>query len=327
MRKKITALLMIALLTVLTLGGCKSGSSGASTGSGGKILCLCTDLSDTFLGTLFGAMKTHASSLGATVDIVETGGSVEEQANQVAAAKAAGYTAIIMRLADASTALQMNVASNDIPIIYVNSQPSDEHLTANKYIFAGSSEEQAGQYQAEYVLSKLGNPKSLNVIIFEGEPGHAGTIGRTKAVKETLKASGCTANYVFVDYANWSADTAAYKLGIFMKTGQSVDAIFCNNDNMAIGAIEGMKKYGLDYTKIPVCGVDATTDGCASIEAGEMAFTVLQDADGQALAAVQAAVALGNGGTIEGIEYAESDGKYIYVPFTPVTASNVSQYK
>ena len=112
-----------------------------------------------------------------------------------------------------------------------------------------------------------------------------------------------------------------------MKTGQSVDAIFCNNDTMALGAIEGMKQYGLDYTKIPVCGIDATSDACASILAGEMQFTVLQDAKNQGASAVMAAKVLGSGGSIKDVEGSTDDLKYVYVPFVPVDSSNASQYK
>ena len=95
---------------------------------------------------------------------------------------------------------------------------------------------------------------------------------------------------------------------------------------MALGAIEAMKEYDLDYTSIPVCGVDAIEDGCTSIQNGEMAFTVLQDAETQAQRAVEAAITLGNGGTITDIEGASEDGKYIWVPFVPVDSSNVSSY-
>ena len=328
--KKIITVLLTGLLLVTVIAGCGAASeSTASTGGGGKakILLIMNDVTDTFRGQLADAVTSAATSSGATVDLVETGGSVEMEAELVATAASKGYTAIILRPSDASTALQMNVAAGNLPIIYVNNQPSDEHLTADKYIYAGSSEEQAGQLQAEYVLKKLGNPSSLNVIIFEGEQGHSATIGRTNAVIKTLKENGCNATYVFKDYANWSDTEAEYKLGIFMKTGQSVDAVFCNNDTMALGVISGMKKYGLDYTKIPVCGVDATADGCESISSGEMAFTVLQSAAGQGASAVKAAIALGNGGTIEGIDYVTEDHKCIYVPFESVDASNVSQYK
>jgi len=324
--KKILTALLITTLMLMSLTGCGSATASAG-GNGGKILYLVTDKSDTFRATLSDAITDAAAASGVSIDVVETGDEVENQVELVTSAKEKGYSAIILRLADASTALQMNFASNGLPIIYVNNQPSDEHLTTDKYIYVGSNEEEAGKFQAEYVLKKLGNPKSLNVIIFEGERGHSGAVGRTKSVKDTLKENGCEANYVFVDYANWSDEEAMRKLMIFAKTNQEVDAIFCNNDTMALGVIEGMKELGLDYTSIPVCGVDATADGCASIEAGEMQFTVLQNAKGQGEAAVNAAVTLANGGSTQSLENATKDGKYIFVPFEPVDSSNVSQYK
>ncbi|MCR5271647.1 MAG: substrate-binding domain-containing protein [Lachnospiraceae bacterium] len=325
--KKLITCLLTATLLVTTATGCSGNGLSAGSATSGKILYIVTDLNDTFRATLSEEIQAQASAQGVTLDMVETGNSVEEQAAQVAQAKSAGYSAIILRLSDASTALQMNVASNGLPIIYVNNQPDDEHLSADEFIFVGSDEEQAGQYQAEYVLNKLGNPASMDVIIFEGEEGHSGTIGRTDSVKENLKESGCDVNYVFVDYANWSDTEAQAKFDIFMKTGQNVDAIFCNNDTMALGVIEGMKEHGLDYSKIPVCGVDATSDGCASIEAGEMSFTVLQNAEGQASAAVHAASVLASGDSIKSVENATEDCKYIFVPFESVDSSNVSQYK
>ncbi len=328
--KRIIISLLTIVLVIGSICGCAGKTSGSTASGGGgstKILFLMTDTNDTFRATLTDAVLAAAKSQGVTLDMVETGGDAEFETQQIMGAKAAGYSAIILRAGDASTALQMNVVSNDLPIIYVNSQPSDSHLEAGKYIYVGSDENQAGVYQAEYVLNKLGNPKTMNVIIFQGEQGHFATIARTKSVKKALKENGCDANYVFVDTANWSDAEAKEKFAIFMKTGQSVDAIFCNNDTMALGAIEGLKEFGLDYTKIPVAGVDASADGCASILAGEMAFTVLQDAKGQANAAVQAAAVLGKGGDLSTVEGTSDDLKYVWVPFSPVDSSNAASIR
>ncbi len=328
---RIFACVLTGALVIGALSGCGSkASSGASSGSGsggGKILFIMTDVEDTFRKTLSDAVVSAGKSKGVTLDMVETGSDIQQQVDLVSSAKSKGYTAIILRAADASTAPQMNGSAGDLPIIYVNSEPSIDHLTQDKYIYVGSDEYEPGKYQAEYVLKKLGNPKSLNVIIFGGEKGHPATVLRTKSVKDTLKKNGCKANYVFLDTANWSDTEALEKFRIFMKTGQSVDVIFCNNDTMALGTLEGLKEYGLDYTKIPVCGVDATADACASIAAGEMAFTAFQNAKGQAEAAVEAAMVLGNGGSISTVEGSTSDGKYVYVPFEAVDASNVSKYQ
>lgn len=320
---RILSALLIGVVVIGSLVGCANKSTSSSSGTI-KVLYIITDF-DTFRQKLSDAVIAEGKSQGADITMVESGSSVETQVSLVSSAKEQGYDAIILRLADADTALQMNTASNGLPIIYLNSEPSEEYLDSNTNIFVGSEEEVAGQYQAEYVIKKLGT-KSMNIIIFEGEKGHSGTIGRTNGVRNTLADNGVDANIVFMDYADWSADGAKEKFAIFMKTGQSVDAVFCNNDNMALGAIEAMKEYDLDYTSIPVCGVDAIEDGCTSIQNGEMAFTVLQDAETQAQRAVEAAITLGNGGTITDIEGASEDGKYIWVPFVPVDSSNVSSY-
>lgn len=46
-------------------------------------------------------------------------------------------------------------------------------------------------------------------------------------------------------------------------------------------AVEACKEAGIDLSAVPVLGVDATAEGCAAIEAGEMAFTVYQSGTGQ----------------------------------------------
>lgn len=325
--KKTIAIALISILTISMLSGCSNGSGSSASSGGIKVLYSVCDVDDTFRASLTDGIIAAAKAEGITLDVSYCGSSVDDQATEIAAAKAAGYDALIVRLTDVSTALQMEVTSNDLPIVFVNNQPDDDYLEAGKYIYVGSQEEEAGELQVEYVMSKLGNPTSLNVVIFEGEKGHSGTIGRTSAVKNTLKDKGVDVNYVFVDYATWSDTIAAEKLNIFFKTGQPYDAIFCNNDTMALGVCQALKDNGIDPSSIPVMGVDATSDGCASIAAGEMAFTVLQDAEGQAQKAVEAIVAMASGGSISSIDGVSDDSKYVWVPFSPVDASNVSQYQ
>ena len=323
--KKVLSIILMGCLAMGLLVGCGGSSSGSTSGSA-KVLFIVTDLEDTYRALLADKISSAAEASGVELDVEESGSDVNAQLQLVEDAKSNGYEAIIMILADSDTALQMQVASNDLPIVYVNSRPDDSVLEANQYVFVGSDEEQAGEYQAEYVWEKLGKPSSLNAIILEGEQGLSGTIGRTSAVKNYFKDQGVEVNYVFVDFCNWSDKTAEEKLEVFYKTGQSFDAVFCNNDTMALGACESLKSHGYDLDKIPVCGVDATEDGCASINAGDMQFTVLQDAEGQANAAVQACATLVNGGQITDVDGGSDDGLFVWVPFQKVDASNVSDY-
>ncbi len=75
-----------------------------------------------------------------------------------------------------------------------------------------------------------------------------------------------------------------------------------------------------------ILGVDASADGCAAIQNGEMAFSVRQNGPGQGKTAVEAALTLISGGSAEKMEGITEDGKYVYVPFEKVDASNAAQY-
>ena len=193
-------------------------------------------------------------------------------------------------------------------------------------MFVGSYEWDAGRYQAEYVWDKLGKPSSLNALIFMGQQGHSGTIGRTGAVKEFFRKNNVNANFVFCDYGSWSDEIAAAKFEIFMKTNQSFDAVFCNNDTMALGIVEAMKKHGFSTEEIPVCGVDATADGCQSIIDGGMQFTAYQSASGQGEMSIQTAIALATVGTAKNVNGITEDGTIVWVPFEKVTIDNVKNY-
>ncbi|MDD6381201.1 MAG: substrate-binding domain-containing protein [Lachnospiraceae bacterium] len=325
--KKIISAACVATMSIGMLAGCGStkSSSGSIDGSGTRIMLIGTDRDDAYRKLLMDGIADQAKKAGVTLDDEECGNDVEKQAEAARKAASGGYDAIICRIADASTAPQIELAAGDLPIIYVNNQPDETALKADKYMYVASDEEECGRLQAEYVIKKV-NKKEMNIVIMLGEKGHSATIARTRANKNTLKKEGINYHVLFSDYANWNDEQARHDLDLFFKTGQSVDAIFCNNDTMALGAVQALKDNGLDPSKIPVTGCDATPDGCKSIASGGMQYTVFQNAAGQARKAIEIAVALGKGGTAKGISGVTDNLLYGWVPFEPVDASNVKDY-
>ena len=67
-----------------------------------------------------------------------------------------------------------------------------------------------------------------------------------------------------------------------------------------------------------VGGVDATADALASLEAGELATTVFQDASGQGAGGVKAAISLINGEKVD---------DYVDVPYQLVTLDNIADFE
>ncbi|MBR6003597.1 MAG: substrate-binding domain-containing protein [Lachnospiraceae bacterium] len=329
MLKRTIVLMLVSAMLVLSLAGCgpKKSGGGSVNGNGVKILVAIHDETDSFLNTLIEAIQAKATSVGATTDVVTCGGDATVQRQQIAEAAGKGYDAVICRLADATTILQMEIAAGDTPIVFINNEPSSDYLKADKFIYVGSYEQDAGRYQAEYIWNGLGKPSSLNLIIMEGQKGHAAVPQRTNAVKYFFLDNGVDANIVFCDYGDWS-DTVAYdRLDMFKITGQPFDCIICNNDPMAIGAINWLKDNGYDTHKVLVAGIDATDDGCAAVRAGDLYMTVLQDTVGQGEAAIESAITLAKGKSVSTLSGATEDLKYVWVPFVPITPSNIDQYK
>ena len=117
-------------------------------------------------------------------------------------------------------------------------------------MYVASDEFLAGQYQAEYILEHFSDKDEINVAILKGPKGASGTLGRTNGLKRTLKASGKKIHYVFADYANWSTDTAQEMLELFLRTGQAVDCVAANNDDMALGGLAAFEQAGISTDSV-----------------------------------------------------------------------------
>lgn len=321
MRKKFGILLAVMMLA---LTGCGS-SSGVASNNDIKILLILNQM-DSFRGTLVASARDTAAAQGVQFEFKDAEGSIENQVNYLKAAKQEGYDVILCSPVSAETAVELKASAGDIPIVFINSCPDEKQLKEGKYIYAGSDEFVSGQFQAEYVLNKMADKQEINVVLLKGEKIHSATIGRTNGVKQTLEESGKKINYVFEDYGDWDQGLAKHMFEIFLKTGSPVDCVICENDTMALGVIEACKEANIDLNTLPVLGIDATSDGCAAIKSGDMAFTVFQSGVGQGEAAVKAAIRFAKGESLDSLEGVSDDGKYIWVPFEKVDSTNVSQY-
>lgn len=324
-RKSIYSLFLCVSMLVLMLTGCSGGGKSASSGNAKILISTCAK-GDAFRDMLISALESACDAQKIEYTTVYAEQSAEQQVAQIKDAKSQGYTAVICRLMDADTALQIERAADGLPVIFVNNSPDESYLKEDKYIYVASDENVAGSYQAQYVLDKLSGKSEINVMILQGEKTHSATKGRTEAAKRVLNESGKKINYLFQDYADWSPELGKEYFEIFNSTGRTVDCVISNNDSMAVGAIAGMEACGVDPASIVVCGVDATADACQLVKEGKMDFTVCQNAVNQANAAVDVAALLSSGKSIKDYAGASDTGYQVWVDFEKVDASNVDAY-
>ena len=196
-----------------------------------------------------------------------------------------------------------------IPIVNVNSETKTVPTA-----FIGSRDEQSARLAMEYIAKRLGGKGE--VVMMHGYMGQAAQIKRDAGAREVL-AKYPSIHLLAEQTAEWDRAKAMSLMENWMQAyGDRINAVFAQNDEMAMGAllaIENAKKKD----KIIVVGVDAIADALEAVKASRLDATVFQDAEGQGSQAVETAMK---------IIRKQPFAKETYIPFRLVTKDNVGQY-
>jgi ABC-type sugar transport system substrate-binding protein len=274
---------------------------------------------DNFLTVLRNGISDYAKTQpGVSVQIEDAKDDVSKQLSQVQNFIANGVNAIIVNPVDTSATAAITHAAADagIPLVYVNREPADVEKLGPKAAFVASNEKDSGTLETQAICKLLGGKGAILVI--EGQLSNQAAVQRTADIHDVIKTDDCKGIKVIAEQtANWDRTQAQNLVTNWLSKGLQFDAIVSNNDEMAIGAIQALKAAGVDTKKAIVGGVDATQDALASLKNGDLKVTVFQDAAGQGKGAVDAALALAAGKTID---------KKVYIPFQLVTPENMDKF-
>jgi len=310
-------LVLVMLLSVLSAcaPAATSTESAATAPSGDQPIKigLTMKFDDLWLTTLRDAMTAYAQSQpGVELIAVDSKEDVATQLGQVENFVAQGVDAIIIIPANTDAADPMTKAAQDagIPLVYVNRIPSN---LPEGVAYVGSDSIQAGIMQAEWLAEKLGGKG--NVVIMNGDLAQEAAQKRTEGEKQVF-ATFPDIQIIKEDTASWDRAQGLALMENWLSTGDQIDAVASNNDEMAIGALQAIEAAGL-LGQILVGGVDASPDALAEMDKGRLNVTVFQNAKGQGEGGIQAAIALARGEKIEQITW---------IPFELVTPENYKDY-
>lgn len=267
---------------------------------------------DQFLQKVADGMTARAALNGVELNIFAAQEKTDVQLGQVENFIAQKVDGIVIVPVDTDAAGPMTeaVTGAEIPLVYVNRRPSD--LPA-EVPYVGSDSLVSGTLEMEE-LAKLAGGKG-NVAIIQGDPANEAALLRTKGCKDVV-AKNPGMKVVKEQAGNWQRDRGLAIMENWLQSGEQIDVVCANNDEMALGAIEALKAAGkLDGTIVG--GVDATGDALAAMGSGDLEVTVFQDAKGQGAGGVDAIVELYNGTTVPG---------YVDVPYQLVTPANMAEF-
>ena len=300
---------------------------------------------DTFMTGVRNAMRAEMDRQGGELEIVDSQNRQPTQNDQVDAYISKGANALIVNPVDRTAAqpLMEKAKAEGLPIVFVNREPYAEVMNAyDKIWYVGAKAEESGTQSGQIIVDYFkAHPEAdknkdgkIQYIMIRGEQGHQDATLRTEYSLKAIKDGGFEVVELGNDTANWDKVQATDKMkGFISAVGiENIEAILANNDDMALGAIEALKAEGYntgDPAKyIPVVGVDATAPALEAMSKGELLGTVLNDADNQGFAAVKVAVIAADDKPVtdESIGYKITDGKYIWIPYRPVTVDNYKEF-
>src|SRR3984885_3329661 len=138
----------------------------------------------------------------------------------------------------------------------------------------GSDNEAAGAKGADYLVSVLGKDAKGPVLVIEGLSGNITGEKRAHGFAEELKKQAPGLNIAASLPGDWDSLKAANITNDTLQRTPDLVAIFCANDDMALGSVEAARAAGKD--KLIVIGVDGNSNAVKSIKAGRLNASVAQ---------------------------------------------------
>ena len=290
-----------AAAAVLFLGGCGSATldgdneeSGVVEEKDSKDLVVGVSLS-TLNNPFFISVKEGivelAEEKGSQVKVLDAQDDTSKQSNDVDDLIQQGVDILLINPVDSSAITPAVEAANSagIPVVTIDrSSEGGQVLT-----LVASDNVEGGKMAAQYIEEISG--ENAKVAELEGIPGASATNERGKGFNEYAKD---TLDVVDKQTANFDRAKGLTVMENMLQANPDIQAVFAQNDEMALGAIEAIQSAG-KTGEIQVVGFDGTEDGIKAVEDGRLSATVAQQPEEMGKLAMQAAFDYFSGETIE----------------------------
>ncbi len=258
----------LALLATITLSGAPAIAAGPSicvvhnNADHPSITALVKGMNDE--GAIYGAKITYFDPALNPVKQVSMIEDCISRKPDVIVVNAVDPAAVVPALRKASEA--------GIPVLMQNADTTPEGHAYTK-AFIGSQSYDQGYAVGQMIVKALGGKG--NIVVITGKTGQTDTVNRTAGMQAAFKDAKASIDVLAVQPADWSKDKALTVMQDLLTRFPKIDAVFGQDDPMALGALEAVKAQGREK-EIKVFGVNGNKEACQAIKAGDMYGTALQ---------------------------------------------------
>ena len=242
-------------------------------------------------------------------------GDQAEQTNQINNFITQKYDVLILNLVQASSAPEITDMCKEagIPVVYINREPDateeerweSEGLNAT---YVGCDARQSGTYQGEEILETankgdINSDGKVSYIMIQGDPENVDAQYRTEFSVKALTDAGMEVEELLKQRGDWDqAKAQQIAQDALNQYGDKIEVIFCNNDAMALGALQAIEAAGRKVNEdIYLVGVDALTEAVQNVIDGKQTGTVFNNHFAQAQAASDIAVKFLSGEKVDAV--------------------------
>lgn len=275
-RIKFMALAVTGAMMITGFTGCASvtsqtssnstASSSSSSSSKKKIGLVLSTLDNPYFVTMKEGAQKEADKDGYTLIVEDSGNDASKERSNVDDLLQQGVSVLIINPTDSDAVGNSIKAANDkkVPVITVDRAANSGDVAC----FIASDNVKAGKMAADFLAQKLGNKG--NIVELQGTPGASATNDRGKGFNSTI--AGIPGMKIVANQsANFDRQTGLNVMQNIMQSTPQFDAVFAQNDEMALGAVKA-----LNGKKVLVVGIDGEADSLKAVQDGTMAATVAQ---------------------------------------------------
>jgi ribose transport system substrate-binding protein len=173
----------------------------------------------------------------------------------------------------------------DRPLIFVDVRPfRDAGAYPPRTAFVGCDADEIGERAGRLAGKELSDRgiATPSVLVVAGDAQNSRQLRFAAALREVLPSAEVEINNQGLFSRERASEVVDRYLRNVVRRDGRLDAIFCTNDEMALGAVDAVQKYALDskrFEDLMIIGVDGTAEAVATIRAGRTGFqaTIVQD--------------------------------------------------
>jgi len=294
--KKTFKLVSVAIIATMAMGvfvGCKSNTGSPSTTKAGskKIGMVISTLNNPFFVTLKDGAEAKAKELGYELLVVDSQNDSSKELSNVQDLLQKGISTLIINPVDSDAAQSSVVQANNekIPVITVDRKSNGGDVVSH----IASDNVKGGEIAGNFIKEQLGGKG--NIAELQGVTGASATRDRGKGFHNVVDKI-TDLKVVSSQPADFDRQKGLTVTENMLQSNPNIQAIFAQNDEMALGAVKALSTSG---KKAIVVGFDGGDDAKKAVDSGEMTATVAQQPSLMGSMAIENAQKILNGGSVD----------------------------